>query len=644
MPIDLILGTAGHIDHGKTSLIGALTGTDTDRLPEEKRRGITIELGFAELEVGPFRLGIVDVPGHERFVRHMLAGATGMDLALLVVAADDSVKPQTREHLEILRLLNLKAGVIALSKVDLVDPDWVGLVEEEVREIVSGSFLERAPIVHTSAATGIGLEQLREQIGAAAGQANGQPAATELAAPFRMAIDRTFTIDGHGTVVTGSIGGGRTQVGDELELQPAGVRVRVRGLQNHDRQVDVVQRGQRAAMNLAGVHHEQIERGQELCSPGHLVPGKLFTVDLQLLESAPRILKDRTRVRLHVGTSELLGTVRLLGQATLVPGERAFAQIFFGRPTVAVWNQPFVIRCESPMVTIGGGRILDPNAQRLRRPDAEQLSMLGKLAGADPTQRASAALYFAGLGDWEPRDLPRTAGVEQWDQVQQLLREDGLLKEIQVSPSRSVRVHQLVFSQLGDRITAVLDKLHDMHPLRTFLDRQLVANSFRYLSDEALLRTALKQLQADGKVKFTDKGVALAGRGPKLSHNEQKLLLQLVDDYRHAGFEVPTVAQYQKQVTRNQESVPQLLALAAANGDLVEISADYYLHVNVEQESREILAKKLTAAGGMTMSEIRETLKTSRKYAVPFCEYLDRIGFTKRNGDVRTLATAVNDQ
>lgn len=642
MPIDLILGTAGHIDHGKTSLIRALTGTDTDRLPEEKRRGITIELGFAELEIGRFRLGIVDVPGHERFVRNMLAGATGMDLAMLVVAADDSVKPQTREHLEILRLLNLKAGIIALSKCDLVDSDWLSLVEDEVREIVSGSFLENAPIVRTSASTGMGLDELREKVEAAATKAcaesGREPGRARSQTPFRMAIDRTFTIAGHGTVVTGSIGSGQAELGDELVIQPGGHRVRVRGLQNHDRQVELVHRGQRAAINVAGVHHEQIERGQEICSTGHLLPSRLVTVDLQLLKSAPRPLKDRTRVRFHVGTAELLATVRLLGRETLLPGERAAAQVFLSNSAVAVWSQPYVLRCESPIVTIGGGRILDPNAERLRRPDTEQLSMLSQLGNPNPTDRASAALYFAGLRDWKPQDLPRTAGVEQWDEARDALLEKGLLREIQISPTRTLRVHQLVFARLCNRIAAVLGKLHDLHPLRTWLDRQLVANSFRYLTDNALLLAALKQMTADHTIKFTDKGIALVGRGPKLSHNEQKLLSRLVDDYRAAGFEVPTVAQYQKQVTRNQESVPQLLALAAANGDLVEISSDYYLHANVERESRETLAEKLSAADGMTMSEIRETLNTSRKYAVPFCEYLDRIGFTKRNGDLRVLA------
>ena len=638
MPIDLILGTAGHIDHGKTSLIRALTGTNTDRLPEEKRRGITIELGFAELELGEYRLGIVDVPGHERFVRNMLAGATGVDLAMLVVAADDSVKPQTREHLEILRLLDLHAGVIALSKVDLVEPDWLDLVEEEIRDVTAGTFLAAAPIVRTSATSGRGLDELKHHLLTAANQAAGRAWVGGQASAFRMAIDRTFTIAGHGTVVTGSIARGQAGLGDELLIQPAGIPVRVRGLQNHDRTVDLVHRGQRAAINLAGVHHDQIERGQELCSPGHLTPTRLVSVELHVLESAPRPLKDRSRIRFHLGTAEVLATVRLLGSEVLAPGERGLAQLFLNNPVVAVWNQPFVLRSESPIITVGGGVILDPSAERLRRPDAEQLAMLEQLRHEDPVERASAALYFAGFRDWNPESLSRTAGVDDGEQIYEELVARERVCEIQVSPTRALRLHRSIFGRLGERVIAVLDRLHDLHPLRTTLDRKLVLNSFRYLSDEALLLTALKDLDKQGRIKFTSQGVALVGRGPKLSQNEEKLLTRLVQDYLEAGFETLTVGQYQRQITRNQDSVPQLFMLAAANGDLVEINSDYYMHSTVERHARELLSAQLSGGAGLTMSEIREALQTTRKYAVPFCEYLDRIGFTRRDGDLRVLA------
>src|SRR5437764_11157178 len=324
MTRDLILGTAGHIDHGKTSLVKALTGIDCDRLPEEKARGITIDIGFAILELPPFRLGIVDVPGHERFVKNMLAGATGVDLAVLVVAADDSVMPQTREHLEILRLLGLRHGVIALTKCDLVDETTREVVELEVRELVQGSFLENAPLVRTSAHTGEGIAELKAAIAAACVQVEARTGAEW----FRMAIDRSFIVQGHGTVVTGSVTSGSVRVGDEVEWLPRGEKVRVRSLQNHDRPVDEVHRGQRAALNLAGVHHEDVIRGQEVAAAGYLMPSRVVTVRLHCLDDLKKPIKHRAPVRFHVGTSEIMATVSLLDCDTVAPGEWGLAQLF----------------------------------------------------------------------------------------------------------------------------------------------------------------------------------------------------------------------------------------------------------------------------------------------------------------------------
>lgn len=637
MATDLILGTAGHIDHGKTSLIRALTGIDTDRLPEEKRRGITIELGFAHLEIGPYRLGVVDVPGHERFVRNMLAGATGMDLAMLVVAADDSVKPQTREHLEILRLLDLPAGVIALTKCDLADDQWIELVEEEVRELVAGTFLEDAPIVRTSAATGQGLDELKAALEAAAARAAASQRMQLVHAPFRMAIDRAFTLAGHGTIVTGSVASGRVRVGDELEIQPDRILVRVRSLQNHDRPADEVHRGQRAAINLAGVHHDQIRRGHELATPGHLVPSRLLTVQLTLLPEAPRPLKNRTRVRLHVGTAELLAIVRLLDRERLEPGQSALAQLFLNQPAATVWHQPFVIRSESPVHTIGGGRVLDPNAQRIRKPNEQLLQMVGDLSSADPIQRAAAAIYFAGLRPWDPRDLSRTAGVDDGQAAHRQLAERGVLRRVVISPTRTVWLHAAVFDGLCQRVEALLLRLHQQNPLATGFDRRQLASRFAYLGDPALVDAVLSHLQQTGRVRLTERTVALAGQGPKLSQSEQKVLEQLVEIFRTAGLKPPTVKECQQAVQKNRESVPQLLELAVANGQLVKIADDFYLHADVESQVRQKLQQALADSDGMTMSQIRELLETSRKYAVPLCEYYDQIGVTKRVGDLRVL-------
>ncbi len=638
MKTDLILGTAGHIDHGKTSLIRVLTGVDTDRLPEEKKRGITIELGFAELVLGDNRLGIVDVPGHERFVRNMLAGATGMDLAMLVIAADDSIKPQTREHLEILRLLDLQAGVIALTKCDLVEPDWLELVEEEVRELVAGTFLAEAAVIRTSSHTGLGLDELKSQLEQVAQGVAESARMNRIHAPFRMAIDRAFTIAGHGTVVTGSVASGRLSVGDEVRIQPGDIQVRIRSIQNHDRSAEEVHRGQRAAINVAGVHHDSIRRGQELGSDGHLVPSRLLTARISQLESAAKPLKNRARVRVHVGTAEVLASVRLLERDRLERGESAPVQLFLNEPVVATWNQPLVIRSESPVLTIGGGVVLDPCAERIRNADDTVLRMISDLQSDDEVTRASAALFFAGLRNWKPADLARTAGVDSTEPIRNQLVEQGDLLEIRISPTRTTRLHREVLEQLCDRIESALLALHKKNPLKSRLPRAPFLAGFSYLGDAPLLNAVLEQLRKSGRIKLAGETVALVGQGPKLSKNEENLLTQLVERFRLAGLKPPTVKECQKEATKNRDSVPQLISLAAANGDLVEISPDLFLHSEVDQQLRATMIEKMAGQNGHTLSEIREILDTTRKYAIPLCEYYDQVGFTKRQGDLRVLA------
>ncbi|MEX0642354.1 MAG: selenocysteine-specific translation elongation factor [Pirellulales bacterium] len=637
MPIDLILGTAGHIDHGKTSLVKALTGVDTDRLPEEKKRGITIELGFAELVLGDVRLGIVDVPGHERFVRNMLAGATGIDVAMLVVAADDSVKPQTREHLDILKLLHLEEGVIALTKCDLPEPSWIDLVEEEIRELVSDCFLAKAPIVRCSAHTGAGLEELRAALSAAAHRVS-PIALRRREGPFRLAIDRSFTIAGHGTVVTGSVASGRAAMGDELVVEPGSIAVRIRGVEQHDRTVEEVHRGQRAAINLAGIHHEQIGRGQELASAGFLVPSRLLSVRLNLLPSTPRPLRTRSRVRLHVGTAEIMASVVLIDRDELAPGESSFAQIFLATPAVTTWNQPYVLRSESPVITIGGGNVVDPHAVKIRRGDAGRSGYLARLESRDELERASGALYLLGLRPWKPTDLVRMAGVANPEAVAASLAERGEIVSCALSPSKNVLIHRQTLEDVATRIESALAKLHEQYPLVAMLDRSRLTSRLEYIGSDAIVDAVLARLAAAGRIRLSDRGVALAGRGPQLSTGEQRLVDEILARYRTAAFQPPTVAEIQKTTAKNQGVVPQLVKLAASQGQLVEVSPEFYLHADVEASLRQRLVDEMGAGKGLTISQIRELLGTSRKYAVPFCEYLDRIGFTRRDGDVRFLA------
>jgi selenocysteine-specific elongation factor len=635
MPRDLILGTAGHIDHGKTSLVKALTGIDCDRLPEEKARGITIDIGFAILDLGEYRLGIVDVPGHERFIKNMLAGATGVDLAVLVVAADDSVMPQTREHLEILGLLGLRHGVIALTKCDLVDETTREVVELEIRELVQRSFLENAPIVRTSAHTGEGIPELKAAIADACKQVEERGGAGW----FRLAIDRSFIVQGHGTVVTGSVTNGSVRVGDELEWLPRREKVRVRSLQNHDRPVEEVHRGQRAAINLAGVHHEDVVRGQELATPGYLEPARVLTLRLHCLADARRPIKHRAPVRFHIGTSEIMGTVALLDSDTIEPGGWGLAQVFLEEPATATWGQPFVIRGPSATQTLGGGQVLQPAARKIRRRHLEMLERVERLWSGTAEERALTVAWFSGFGGFTAADLVRGAHVTP-DEAPALiarLQARGNLVEVDMGPARKMILHADMVKELDDRILQVLARLHEQFPLMAAHDRQKVQSQLDYVGDEALVHAAVDRLLRGKQLVGDQRRIARADHKPKLSGNLRKLKDKLVAAYEEARFQPPEPASFAGQAGGNAASLADVFDLCVAEGHLVRITDDIYLHGDTEAEMRRLLAAKLAGGTGMTVAEIRDLLGTTRKYAVPLCEYLDRVSVTRREGDLRFL-------
>ncbi|HXG12790.1 MAG TPA: selenocysteine-specific translation elongation factor [Gemmataceae bacterium] len=654
MPRDLILGTAGHIDHGKTSLVKALTGIDCDRLPEEKARGITIDIGFAVLDLGEYRLGIVDVPGHERFIKNMLAGATGIDLAILVVAADDSVMPQTREHLEILRLLGLRHGLIALTKCDLVDETTREVVELEVRELVQGTFLENAPIVRTSAQTGEGIAELKARIAEICKRVEERPLTPPLSGGergrgeggwFRMAIDRSFIVQGHGTVVTGSVTSGSIKVGDEVEWLPRGERVRVRSLQNHDRPVEEVHRGMRAAVNLAGVHHEEVVRGQEIATPGYLVPSRVLTVRLHCLADARRPIKHRLPVRFHLGTAEIMGTVSLLDCDAVEPGAWGLAQLFLEEPATATWGQPFVIRESSATQTLGGGQVLQPVARKIRRRHLEMLERIERLWTGDAEQRALTVAWFGGFAGFTAADLVRGANIPP-DQAPELiarLRERGDLVEVVVSPARRLLLHSDMVRELEERILQVLARLHEQFPLMSAHDRQKVQSQLDYVGDDALVHAVVDRLIQRKQVVGDLRRIARADFKPKLSSSQRKLKEKIVAAYQEAQFQPPEPASFVGQAGGNAASLKDLFDLCVAEGYLVPIADDLYLHSDAEAEMRRRITAKLAEGGpGLTVAEIRDLLGTTRKYAVPLCEYLDRVGVTRREGDLRVLPTGLS--
>ena len=634
----LILGTAGHIDHGKTTLLRALTGIDTDRLPEEKRRGITIDIGFANLEIGPWHLGIVDVPGHERFIKNMLAGAAGIDIALLIVAADDSVMPQTREHLAILRLLDIQHGIVVITKCDRVEPAWLDMVEDDIHRLTVGTFLEKAPIVRTAVpgvGPSLGLTSLRDAIQAVCQQVADKSAAEV----FRMPVDRAFSLQGLGTVVTGTVWSGQLNVRDEVEWLPPGKRLNVRGLQNHGCDAQTVVRGQRAAINLSGVHPSELVRGHELASPGYLVPSKLLTVELQVLGDSPRSIKHRSRQRLYVGTQELIVTVALLGQQAIEPGQSGLAQLHCAEPAIAVAGQPFVVRAESPLVTIGGGHVLQPRADRITRRQPARIQRLEALQSKAEVVRAATAIYFYAFEPWTALDLCRDAnlGLDRSPALVEQLEQTGEVVELAIRPSRRLRVHRDVLSDGQQQLLKLVEQLHAQHPLQPLVPRERVAALDKRILDVPIIDALIDQLIERGSLRGDQRAVALVDFAPRLSTAQQRLREQILAALQQAGLRPPTPAELSQSTSADDGNVRQILDLCTAQNLLVYLSDELYLHQEAEAAMRLQLQQALREGAGLTVSQIRDLLGTSRKIAVQICEHLDRVGLTRRVGDLRVL-------
>ncbi len=638
MPRDLILATAGHIDHGKTMLVKALTGTDCDRLPEEQERGITIDIGFALLDLGDYRFGVVDVPGHERFVKNMLAGATGADVALLIVASDDSVMPQTREHLDILKLLGVRRGVIALTKTDLVDDTRRESAIAEIRALVRGSFLENAPIIPTSVITGVGIDQLKAELASAAAASE----ITDTNFPFRLPIDRAIVIQGHGTVVTGSVASGKVRVGDELDWHKGDgtlTTVRVRGVTNHGVTMDEAHRGQRAGLNLAGVPHEAVRRGQELCSHRYLVPSRVLTVRLVVCSDASRPVKHRHPIHFHAGTTETMGTVSLLDCDKVEPGGVALAQLFLNEHVTTVWGQAFVLRDTSAQHTLGGGQVVRPVTGKLRRRHIEVLERIEQLQSVDPLVRVRAAAWFAGFAGLNPNDLVRDVGVTLAVAEEQLatLHANHEIAELTVD-GQKLQLHTDRIVELEGRVLDTLTALHAANPLTTSHDRKQVLAKLEYVGNDPLLQAIADRLIITKKLVGDSRRIASADFKPKLTANQMKLKDRIVEAHIAAGFQPPEPKEFSKLAGAKGSALQEIFEVAVAEGLLVKVADGVYLAAESDVQLRRRIQEQLQTGAGKTVAEIRDILGTTRKFAVPICEYLDRIGVTKREGDLRILA------
>jgi selenocysteine-specific elongation factor len=628
----IIVGTAGHIDHGKSTLIEALTGTHPDRLEEEKRRGITIDLGFAFLEEDGVRFGFVDVPGHERFVKNMLAGASGLDVVLLVIAADELIKPQTREHFEICRLLGVQRGVIALTKSDAVDADTLGLARLEVEEFVRGSFLADAPIVAVSAKTTAGLPKLKTSLLEAAQKIKTK----DTHQYFRLPIDRSFAVKGFGTVVTGTLLSGQVAVGGEVELLPAGTILRVRGLQTGGKSVEVAGAGQRTAVNLAGIEHGAIHRGMVIAARGIFRKTRRIDVRLELLATGPR-LKNRARVHFHAGTAETVGEVLLYGVDELKPGGTALAQIRLQDDFVAVQGDQFIIRQFSPVVTIGGGEVLDPLARRATKKDTgrvEFLEILGRTK-VDETLQAMVERSVIGL---PAADI---VGVTGWLESEVQTAAENLAKSQSikiVSREPLILLSGKIFTEIRRKLQERVEKFHVENPLLPGMAREdLRAKLGRRVRSESF-RAALEELVEQKKLAIAGDLVKKAGTEITLTAEEVSGKGQIEEAFKKAGLTVPSVKEVLSQLAIDGKRSEKLLQILLRDKVLVRVSPELIFHTLALNNLNGLLhAYKKSKGERIGVPAFKDLTGVTRKYAIPLLEYLDRQRMTRRAGDERVI-------
>jgi selenocysteine-specific elongation factor len=627
----VIVGTAGHIDHGKSALVEALTGTHPDRLEEEKRRGITIDLGFAFLEEDRVRFGFVDVPGHERFVSNMLAGAAGLDLVLLVVAADESIKPQTREHFDICRLLGVKRGVIALTKSDLVDIDTLGLVRLEVEEYLRGTFLENAPIVAVSAKTRAGLQELKKELHRVATEVRGKDAAHH----FRLPIDRAFAIKGFGSVVTGTLISGGIASGDEVELLPQQKLLRVRGVQSGGKAVERALAGQRTAVNLAGIEHTALQRGMVLATPGKFRATRRIDTRLELLPSAPK-LKQRTRVHVHAGTSETIAEIFIFGQSELAPGQNALAQMRLHDQVLVLPGDRFIVRQFSPVTTIGGGTVLDALARRPMVRDTGRVAFLETLERGDRVEILAAMAERAPGGIGFQDIAARTAWRD--DEIRDVARKLTASGRVKNVAEPLILIPAKAFEETRQKIAARVERFHKENSLLPGISREDLRSSLGRRVRAETFRAALEELAAQKKLELQGELVKRTGSSINLDPDETRAKEQIEAAFAGAGLTVPAVKEVLGTLPVEAQRAEKILQMLLRDKNLVRITPELIFHRDALAHLKQrLFTYKKTKGERISVPIFKELTGISRKYAIPLLEYLDRERVTRRAGDERVI-------
>ncbi len=636
---EIILGTAGHVDHGKTSLIRALTGIETDRLKEEKARGITIELGFAYLDLPcGHRLGIVDVPGHEKFIRNMVAGTAGMDLVAFVIAADEGIMPQTVEHFEICQLLGVRDGLVILTKKDMVEPDWLDMVTEEVRDFFKSSFLENAPIVPVDSLSGEGIGEIVKLLDAKVAASNFH----EEYGPFRLAVDRVFSMKGFGTVITGTSLSGRVETGAELMFYPGGLNAKIRGIQVHGRDVDMVEAGHRTAINLQGIEKEQINRGDVAATPGSLVASTLLDADCQYLPSARKDLKNRTQVRVHLGTREIVGRILLLESETLKPGETGHIQLLLQDP-VAVWpGDRYVIRSYSPITTIGGGTILSiapmKRKRTLERDREHNRAHFAALKTADNEQKLLLLIAECGRQGITTDQLAARTGTFS-KKLKKMLQHPISTGALQVVDSESQRLLAAsVAETVNQQILDLMAAFHRKNPLKAGLAKEELRSQLRPAVDQRILHALLGSLVRKGLIEQSGAEVKLTGYTVTLEINEQEMEEKIGNLYREAGLVPPNLKEVLAEFTEFPErQIRQVIDLLLAKGALIKINESLCFHAPAIAKLQEDVVAFIRREGEIDAQRFKDLTGLTRKFSIPLLEYFDKIKLTIRIDDKRVL-------
>lgn len=633
----IILGTAGHIDHGKTSLIKTVTGIDTDRLKEEKLRGITIELGFASMELPSGQhLGIVDVPGHEKFVKNMVAGATGIDIVAMVIAADEGVMPQTKEHMEICALLDIKHGFVALTKIDLVDEDWLELVTEDIRDFVQGTFLEDTPIVPLSSVTGKGLPEFTTILDTLSTRIPDRPPTSI----FRLPVDRVFTMKGFGTVITGTLISGRVQVGDTIMIYPSGIKSKVRGIQVHNESVSEARAGIRTAINFQGLEKTSVNRGEVVSNPGVLVSSYMLDVSFHFLAGNKKPIKNRTRVRFHAGTGEVLGNLIFLDREELLPGETAVAQIRLDSPMAHVKDDRFVIRSYSPVRTIGGGHILNPIPQKHKRFKTDIIKGLQGIVSYSPEEIISYHINESGYEGISNSDLKIMTNIHEkklQNTIQTLLsKKEAILSDRE----NQIYIHNNSVEKLKKDASFYLDNYHSTNPLKAGMSKEELKSKFPPSLNSKLFNLIMNEMIKDNKITQEEDTVRLSSHTVSLGIDQKHIREKILKTYKKSGLTPPYFKELSKILDINPAAAKDVLMLLIDNGLIIKVKDDLYFFSEAVNDLKKSLVDFLLSHGEITTPQFKDLAGVSRKYLIPLIEYFDSNNITIRIGDIRKLRSA----